>query len=205
MNRPSLPAALPLVGALLWPLVPALAADAPAAKSVYRCEQNGRTVFQQSPCASGQSGGAVDLPPGNVIAAPPRPAAAASSAAATAPSAAPASGGRPQPAAHPLQAEMDACLSYLQPLLLDPQSGRILSAERDGRVLRVKLRAADARGRQHTRDAACEFINGRVDDGWSRIQLKRLGWLAPRVLVTGTDRESRKLARALEESIEKQP
>lgn len=172
--------------------------------TVNRCEEGGRVVFQQAACPPGVPASQVLVPPANVTPAPARPAA---SAAAAQPASAPAPALPPRaaPAMPEGSPEQAACLDYLKPLLRDPASGRILSAEKDGRVLRVKLQAADARARPQIRDAACEFVNGRVDDGWSRIQLKRLGWFAPRVLVLGTDRDSRRLARALEESIEAQP
>ena len=171
--------------------------------TVNRCEIGGSVIFQQAACPPGHSASQVAVPPINVTSAPARAAASAASAAASAPAAsASAPAAPPLPQTPPEQA---ACLAYLKPLLLDPASGRMLSAERDGRVLRVKLQAADARGRLHTRDAACEFISGRVDDGWSRIQLKRLGWFAPRVLVQGSGPEARRAARHYEESIEAQP
>ena len=171
-----------------------------ASTTVNRCEADGRIVFQQAPCLAGQRASQVVVPPApaNVVSAPARRAAPepASTPAETAPAASPL-------LAAPLPpAEDAACLTYLKPLLRDPPSARILSSSREGRVWRVKLQAADAQGRLHTRDAACEFINGRVDDGWSRIQLKRLGWLAPPVLVQGTGREARRAARELESSIE---
>lgn len=172
-------------------------------KPVHRCEVGGRVTFQQTACSPGQRASEV-LVPGpetNVASAPARRAATAASAPA---SAAPAL--QPTlPAAASVPPEHEACLAYLKPLLHDPASGRILSSERDGRVWRVKLQAADGRGRLHTREAACEFINGRVDDGWSRIQLKRLGWFAPRILIQGSGPEARRAARALEESIEARP
>jgi len=195
-----------LAGALLVAGLSLQAAPAAAAgKTVYRCEEGGRVVYQQSACkpAPGQR---VELPPGNVADAPrPAPSApqTAPAAAPAAPQTVPAQAVIPAGAALPLQAERDACLAYLRPLLRDPASGRILEAERDGRVLKVKLQAADARGRPQIRDAACEFVNGRVDDGWSRIQLKRLGWFAPRVVVPGPPKEPRRPHRPFEDSIEK--
>jgi hypothetical protein len=166
---------------------------------VNRCEARGQVVFQQAPCPPGHAASQVQVAPTNVVASPPRPAPAAAASAASAPAAVAAS------AAAAVPTEADTCLAYLRPLLRDPTSGRILSSKRDGRVLQVQLQAADARGRLHTREAACEFVNGRVDDGWSRIQLERLGWFAPRVLVVGNNREARRAARALEESIEAVP
>lgn len=173
------------------------------APSVHRCEIDGRVIFQQAACPPGQAGRVVPVPPANVVSAPARQAASAPAVAASA-AAAPAVIAS-APAAPPPPTDEQACLAYLKPLLRDPASGRILTSTRDGRVLRVQLQANDARARPHTRDAACEFVNGRVDDGWSRIQLKRLGWFAPRVWVQGSSPESRRAARALEESIEALP
>jgi len=147
----------------------------------------------------------VTVAPANIVPSWAVPGATAASAATAtaAPPGTPASAPLP-PAAAPVSDEQ-ACLAYLKPLLRDPASGRVLTSRREGRVLLVQLQAADARGRVQTREAACEFVNGRVDDGWSRIQLKRLGWFAPRVLVQGTGVEARRAARALEESIEALP
>jgi len=182
----------------------ASAISPPATASVHRCETGGRVTFQQAPCPAGQAGRVVTVAPANVVTSAVPPAAAASAAlAAPAAPAQPAAGLLP-PAAPAVSDEL-ACLAYLKPLLRDPASGRVLTSRREGRVLLVQLQAADARARVQTREAACEFVNGRVDDGWSRIQLKRLGWFAPRVLVQGTGVEARRAARALEESIEALP
>lgn len=174
------------------------AQDGAPSTTVHRCEVGGRVVFQQAPCPPGQAGRVVPVPPINVVPAPPRVAASASRASASAPAASPAT---PASAPAPLTDEQ-ACLAFLRPLLRDPASGRIVSSRREGRVLFVQLQAADQRARPRLRDAACEFINGRVDDSWSRIQLKRLGWFAPRTWVQGSSPEARRAARALEESIE---
>jgi hypothetical protein len=186
-------------------LLLAAAGAAPASdKAVYRCEVDGRVIYQQSACKSGQR---VELPPANVAdAPPPRPPAPAAPPPPV--QTAPAQATVPAAAVLPLQAERETCLAYLKPLLHDPASARVLDATRDGRVLKVQLQAADRRGRLQTRDAACEFINGRVDDGWSRIQLERLGWFAKRKIVLHAppdklDRDARRLLRAQEESIEK--
>lgn len=184
------------------------AADSASAQNrqVYRCEVGGRVVFQQSPCHPSQTGAPVAVPSADTnVGAAVKPAAA--SAPAPAPQAAPGSLTL-KPPATPDAAERAACLAYLRPLLRDPASARITTATRDGRVLRVKLEANDRRGRLRERDAACEFVGGQVDDGWSRVQLKRLGWFAPRVPVVGgpeqaKDRELRKIAREQDESIEK--
>lgn len=200
-RRPSAPIA---VGALL--LVAAGLASPGVARAqsttVHRCEVGGQVVFQQAPCAPGQAGRVLAVPPANVVSAPPRGAASAPAGPA---SAAATTAAASVPAAPPPPTDEQACLAYLKPLLRDPASGRILTSKRDGRVLSVQLQAADMRGRLHTREAACEFVNGRVDDGWSRIQLKRLGWFAPRVWVQGSSPEARREARAREESIEALP
>lgn len=183
-------------------------------RQVFRCEVGGRVVFQQSPCHPSQTGAPVAVPSADTnvgVAVKPAAsaavAAAAPTAAQTAPQTAPGSLTL-RPPATPDAADRAACLAYLRPLLRDPASGRITDATRDGRVLRVKLEANDRRGRLRERDAACEFVGGKVDDGWSRVQLKRLGWFAPRVPVVGgpeqaKDRELRKIAREQDESIEK--
>jgi hypothetical protein len=190
------------IAALVCGSIGAASAQTP---TVHRCEIGARVVFQQAPCPPGQAGRVVPVPPANVVSAPPSAAVRAASAPSGAGSAPLAVASAPAAAAPPPVSDDQACLAYLKPLLRDPASGRILTSTREGRVLRVQLQAADARGRLQTRDAACEFVNGRVDDGWSRIQLKRLGWFAPRVWVQGSSPESRRAARALEESIEALP
>lgn len=186
----------------------AAGADFAQTPLVHRCDVGDRVVFQQAACPPGQAGRVVPVAPGNVVSAPARAAASAAvAAAASGPATATTSAPAPAPAPTAAQPPSDdqACLAYLKPLLRDPSSARILTSTREGRVLRVQLQAGDARGRLHTRDAACEFVNGRVDDGWSRIQLERLGWFAPRAWVLGSSPESRRAARALEESIEALP
>jgi len=142
------------------------------AERVFRCTIDGKVTFQQQACAEG--GGAVAVQPGNVIAAPrqakPAPAAAT---------------GRPVPAApagkSALDEEAERCLDYLRPLLRDPRSAYASAASREGRVLSLTVHAANSLGGIATRRAACEFFNGVIDKGWTKIHLERLGWFQPRI------------------------
>lgn len=203
----------PRAAALVAVALLGLGAAASAAaqnRQIFRCEVGGRVVFQQSPCHPSQTGAPVAVPSADTnvgVAVKPAASAAVAAAAQTPAQTAPGSLTL-KPPATPDAAERAACLAYLRPLLRDPASARISDATRDGRVLRVKLEANDRRGRLRERDAACEFVGGKVDDGWSRVQLKRLGWFAPRMPVVGgpeqaKDRELRKIAREQDESIEK--
>lgn len=140
---------------------PAAWAQTAATTTVNRCEAQGRVVFQQAPCPPGQQASQVAVPSRetNVTEAPP-----ARSASAPAPQASSAPTG-PTPPGPSQPPEQEACLAYLKPLLHDPASGRILSAVRDGRVLQVKLHAADRRGRPQVRDAACGARARGIDRG----------------------------------------
>jgi len=184
-----------------------LAAQAASAATINRCTVNGRTVYQQTACANDQAASAVELPAPPPAPVTPRPAprAAATAASAPAPALAGAAAIGPSNAPGMLDGEAALCLDYLRPLLLDPASATVSAPSRDGRVLRLKVSARDGRGRLQQRDAACEIVSGRVDDGWTQIQLKRLGWLQARPVVVGDGLEAQRQRRALEGDIEAPP
>ena len=75
-----------------------------------------------------------------------------------------------------LEPEADICLEYLKPLLKDPGSPYYRNLQKEGTVLSMELYAKNALGGYTSKPAACEIKNGRLDDGWTRIHLKRLGW-----------------------------
>jgi hypothetical protein len=215
MNTPVIRFALALTALLCAGLH---AAQTAQAATIYRCTVNGRTVYQQSACASAEQE-AARLEPGaapNAVKATATASApvATPAAAASVPTSNPSPGTAPAtvagslgPTATPgqLDAEAARCLAYLKPLLRDPTSATVSAPQRDGRVLRLTVNANDGRGRMQQRDAACEFVNGRVDDSWTQIQLKRLGWLGSKPVVLGDSREARRLRAALESDIEVVP
>jgi hypothetical protein len=78
-----------------------------------------------------------------------------------------------------LEPEGDMCLEYLKPLLKDPGSPYYRNLQKDGTVLSMELFAKNTLGGYTSKPAACEIKNGRLDDGWTKIHLKRLGWAIP--------------------------
>ena len=75
-----------------------------------------------------------------------------------------------------LEPEGDMCLEYLKPLLKDPGSPYYRNLQKDGTVLSMELFAKNTLGGYTSKPAACEIKNGRLDEGWTKIHLKRLGW-----------------------------
>ena len=156
---------------------------APAAPgtSVFKCTVDGRVTFQQSPCAQQPQAQPLVVPPVNSSDAPRLPAAPT-------PPVAPPPARESSPAApvrSALELESEQCLEHLRPMLRDPRSAYVSEPVRRGRVLSLTLHAANPRGGIVTRPAACELFNGRVDAGWTRIHLERLGWFKPRPLLEG--------------------
>lgn len=156
-------------------LVTLLAVSA-AAQTVHRCTVAGRIVYQQVPCAAGSAGVTVDVAP-NIVAGE-RPPVAAAAAPVT-----PAGAQALSVAGGDLNAEVAVCLAYLRTLLRAPDSARASNPSKDARVLSLTLQAANSRGRTVQRAAACEIRDGKLDEGWTRTHLKRLGWFAPPLLV----------------------
>ncbi len=157
-------------------LLATLLAASAAAQTVHRCNVAGRTVYQQVPCAAGSAGATVDVAP-NIVAGQ-RPPTAASVAPVT-----PAGAQALSVAGGDLNAEVAVCLGYLRTLLRAPDSARASNPSKDARVLSLTLQAANSRGRTVQRAAACEMRDGKLDEGWTRTHLKRLGWFAPPLLV----------------------
>ncbi len=154
---------------------------------IFRCVIGGEVVFQQSACPAGTDAKVLDVKPGNVVATPQRPRAAA---AASAPAPTPAAAA---PVKSALDAQAEACLDHLRPFLRDPRSAYASGVSREGRVLSMTVHATNTRGGVGSRKAACEFFNGLVDAGWTKIHLQRLGWFQPKVVIVDKHPQRRHL------------
>lgn len=75
-----------------------------------------------------------------------------------------------------LETEADTCLEYLEPQLKDPSSPYIRNISKEGTVLKMDLYAKNSYGAYHPYPVACEIKNSRLDVGWTKIHLERLGW-----------------------------
>lgn len=169
-----------LIGMLGLPLVCFVGDVDAQSQRVFRCVIDGKVTFQHAACQSGAQAKEVDLPPGNTIAAPPRPRSTpAASAAETSAVAPPAK--RAQKSA--LEEEAEACLAHLRGFLRDPRSAYASAPSREGRVLSLTVHAANSRGGIGSRKAACELFNGSVDAAWTKIHLQRLGWFQPKTVI----------------------
>ena len=168
--------------------VVALAAAALAASlagpawGVNKCTgKDGAVVYQDAPCDSRSADAqrlVIQLPP----VAPPRARAVgpvASAPQAAAPSA-PAPAPMPQvvapPARSDLEARADVCLNWYRPLLRDPRSAYWRDAHYVQATLNITVVASNAYGGFVDKEAACDFRQGSIDEGWTKTQAKRRGW-----------------------------
>ncbi len=135
---------------------------------------DGKVSFQDAPCSG--KGEALTV----------RPSGGSESAAPVAPVV------QPQPAQPPKEAaaqpapqapqktmldvEAEQCLAWYRPLLRDPAGAYYREPSKDARVLSITIHATNGYGGYVPKRAACEFVNGRLDDGWTKIQAKRAGW-----------------------------
>lgn len=153
----------------LWSAAPAWA--------INRCTgADGKTVFQDAPCTGkGEkievrpaSGNATQQPlPVVPTSAQPQPAAPPVQ---PAPKAA-------MPSKSALEVQADQCLAWYKPLLRDPANAYYTEPKfEDKRVLRMTLHATNGFGGFVTKQAACEFDNGKFSADWTKIQAKRLEW-----------------------------
>ena len=135
---------------------------------------DGKVSFQDAPCSG--KGEALTV----------RPSGGAPSAAPLAPTQPPQGAAAPQEAAAPpapavpqktmLEVEAEQCLAWYRPLLRDPAGAYYREPSKDTRVLSITIHATNGYGGYVPKRAACEFVNGRLDDGWTKIQAKRAGW-----------------------------
>lgn len=153
--------------------------------AINKCKTpEGKTVFQDAPCAG--EGEKLDVRPagGHAVRAPATAAPVPVAAAAPPPPAVPAAPPAPAPIAPPaapvksaLEASADTCLAWYKPHLRDPASAYYSGHKfEDKRVLRMDLHAKNGYGGVQILKAVCEFENGRFNEGWTKLQAERLGW-----------------------------
>ncbi len=158
-------------------LAAALAVGTPA-WAINKCTgPDGKTVFQDAPCAG--KGERIEVRPasGNFS----QPAVPAATSVAPPPVQTAASPVLPTQKAAPsksaLEVQADQCLAWYKPLLRDPANAYYTEPKfEDKRVLRMTLHATNGFGGFVTKQAACEFDNGKFSADWTKIQAKRLDW-----------------------------
>ena len=149
--------------------------------AINKCKTpEGKTVFQDAPCAG--QGEKIEVRPASGYAVrAPVSAASAPAPAATTPPLAPAA---PAPVAAPaapvktaLESSADTCLAWYKPFLRDPASAYYSGHKfEDRRVLRMDLHAKNGYGGVQILKAVCEFENGKFNEGWTKLQAERIGW-----------------------------
>lgn len=181
--RNEIPLAGPRASATAARIALALLAAAPAAHAeVYRCQVGGSIVYQQLPCdrdAAKASTLKLDdaVAPATPAATAPQPAAARPAVMPPGAAAAPAPPPRaPAPRKTETEILADRCLDWYRPLLRDPRSAYWRDANYAKRVLTFVIYATQGFGGYTSKQASCEFRNGRIDESWTRIQAQRLGW-----------------------------
>jgi hypothetical protein len=139
---------------------------------------DGKVAYQEAPCAGRSETIKVWVSP---VEAPSNPAPVklpvASAAPASAPSAAPAPAPAPKtPVKSALEQEADTCLSWYKPMLRDPAGAYYTQPSKQGRVLSITLHGTNGYGGYVTKDAACEILNGQLNENWTKIHASRRGW-----------------------------
>jgi hypothetical protein len=155
--------------------------------ALYKCQSEGRTVYQQMPCVDGQllsvtkSGRGPESPvpatESAPAAAPRRPTFGALS---PSPTDAPGEAGSlGNPEAKPIDRFAQTCLDWYRPLLRDPQGAYFRDARMELNVLTLTIYATNGLGGYAPKQAACEIKqqSGDVDEGWTKIHAKRKGWI----------------------------
>jgi hypothetical protein len=138
---------------------------------------DGKVSFQDAPCQSGKAE-TLDVRPssGRAPAAAGAIARPASAPLATAPVAGPAPVQAPAAATaekSPLEKEADTCLAWYKPMLRDPAGAYYSAPSKEGRVVSMTVHATNGYGGYVTKAAACEIVNGRIDEDWTKIQAQR--------------------------------
>lgn len=152
-----------------------------ASAQIFKCpDANGRTVFQQAPCAGGTS---FDVRPasGSAPARPKPVAAPAGEKPAPIAKAPPAPATRaPAPVAQKSELDRDAdlCFEWYRPMLRDPRSAYYTEPKRDKRVVSINVHGTNLYGGIVEQDAACEILDGRLNESWTKIHAERRGWLS---------------------------
>lgn len=145
------------------------AASAKAEQALYRCVAGTKLEFRQTPCdrqASSERQLNVHAPAVGTVSPPPT-------------RLRPLPEHVPPPAAPPRsEAERlaEICLDWYRPKLRDPRGAYLRDPVLEKNIVRLTLHATNRFGGYVLRPAACEFKQGFIDEGWTRIQADRLGW-----------------------------
>jgi hypothetical protein len=142
-----------------------------ACAQAYRCTIDGKTVYQQAPCAQGAAGEVKAAPAGTAPA--PQPKAPTALVAAETP-VAPAQ--RAERGKSALEVEADQCLDWYRPRLRDPRGAYYSAPSKEQRVLTIVIHATNGYGGFVTKRASCEMLNGRLDNDWTAIHARDGGW-----------------------------
>ena len=145
---------------------------------------DGKVSFQDAPCAG--KGETLNVrpatghaaPSGAGIFTPPPPASLPAAPAVAAPlqTAPPPAPLPAAPVKSALTLKADECLAWYRPLLRDPAGAYHTAAAQDSRTVTFTLHATNGYGGYVTSTARCEFLNGRLDVGWTKIHAQRAGW-----------------------------
>ena len=154
----------------------ALVISAPAMAQVYKCpDASGRTVIQQMPCSGGKE---LTVKPasGHTTAPLPRASAAAPVAAAAPASTPPPPQMPQQPVKDALTRDAETCFAWYAKTLANPRDAYYSRPSRDKRVVSITVHATNRMGGIVTQEARCEILNGRLDEGWTKIHAERVKW-----------------------------
>lgn len=137
---------------------------------------DGKVSYQDGPCTG--KGEMIEVRPSSTLILPvATPAKIPSVSEVPAPSALPSPAAQQSnPIKSPLMLEADRCLSWYKPKLRDPAGAYYSEFSKDGRVVTITAHATNGYGGYVTKQAACEFYNGRLDADWTKIHAKRHGW-----------------------------
>lgn len=162
----------------LLAITAALATLSAPAWAINKCTgPDGKVAYQEAPCAGRGEAVKVWVSPGQAPSNPEPDKPVAPAAPASAPSAAPAPAPAPKtPVKSALEQEADTCLSWYKPLLRDPAGAYYTQPSKQGRVVSITLHGTNGYGGYVTKDAACEILNGQLNQNWTKIHAGRRGW-----------------------------
>lgn len=156
----------------------ALAALAAPAWAIHKCVgPDGRAVFQDAPCADGR-GQRIEVRPASGHAPLRAPETAAAAPAIPAPAAAPPPPAAPTgaPVMDALTRDAETCFRWYAGTLANPRDAYYSRPARDKRVVRITMHATNRYGGIVTQEARCEIVNGKLDEGWTKIHAERVKW-----------------------------
>jgi hypothetical protein len=152
----------------------------PAAWAINKCTlASGSVIYQQAPCANSANEQKMKVHDAVIDSAPAPRVKPAPVHVPAAPVARPSPDVPPaieMPARTALDNEADQCFEWYRTGLRDPRGAYYRGARKEGRVVTVTIHATNARGGYVPKEAACEFMNGVMDQGWTKIQAERGGW-----------------------------